>query len=211
MSKDQPSAGLMDGQSAPDPSMRDIIASISRLIAEDSRTSEPARVSWRDKTSILELTDANADDGSVIKLGVGEPLDTPSASIPPARTGDADGAAAAVIRANTRESDDALVSAASAETAVAAFGRLGTAAREHRVVPGPLLGPNGPTLEDIIRDALRPLMRAWLDEHLPGIVERAGAGGNRALCAGGGAALRMTLLYSCRDFLRATALNGFNG
>lgn len=30
----------------------------------------------------------------------------------------------------------------------------------------------GPALEDIVRDELRPLLRAWLDTHLPGLVER---------------------------------------
>jgi cell pole-organizing protein PopZ len=30
----------------------------------------------------------------------------------------------------------------------------------------------GPTLEDIVRDEMRPLLKAWLDEHLPPLVER---------------------------------------
>ena len=29
----------------------------------------------------------------------------------------------------------------------------------------------GRTLEDVVRELLRPMMKAWLDEHLPGIVE----------------------------------------
>jgi uncharacterized protein len=146
--------------------MQDIIASISRIIAEDSRTSEPKRGSWRDKTSVLELTDAIADDGSVRKLGSGNsPAPQAAPPEPLARTGDPQTAAAA-------EPGDPLVSAASAETAVAAFGRLGAAVRERRVIPSPMLGPNGPTLEEIVRDALRPLLRAWLDEHLPAVVER---------------------------------------
>ena len=31
---------------------------------------------------------------------------------------------------------------------------------------------SGPTLEEIVRDELRPLLRSWLDTHLPGLVER---------------------------------------
>jgi cell pole-organizing protein PopZ len=38
--------------------------------------------------------------------------------------------------------------------------------------PGPALGAAGRTLEEIVRDALHPLLRAWLDAHLPDIVER---------------------------------------
>jgi uncharacterized protein len=29
-----------------------------------------------------------------------------------------------------------------------------------------------PTLEDVVREALCPMLKSWLDEHLPGIVER---------------------------------------
>jgi cell pole-organizing protein PopZ len=31
----------------------------------------------------------------------------------------------------------------------------------------------GRTLEDVVRELLRPLLKAWLDEHLPGIVQAA--------------------------------------
>ena len=34
-------------------------------------------------------------------------------------------------------------------------------------------------LDEIVRDLLRPLLQTWLDENLPGIVERLVAGGNR--------------------------------
>ena len=30
----------------------------------------------------------------------------------------------------------------------------------------------GPTLEDMVRDEIRPLVKSWLDEHLPPMVER---------------------------------------
>ncbi|WP_052945317.1 DUF2497 domain-containing protein, partial [Acidisphaera rubrifaciens] len=30
----------------------------------------------------------------------------------------------------------------------------------------------GPTLEDLVREELRPLLKAWLDTHLPPLVER---------------------------------------
>jgi len=31
---------------------------------------------------------------------------------------------------------------------------------------------NSRTLDDLVRELLRPLLKAWLDEHLPGMVER---------------------------------------
>ena len=29
-----------------------------------------------------------------------------------------------------------------------------------------------PTLEDVVRDTLRPMLKSWLDENLPSVVER---------------------------------------
>ena len=36
----------------------------------------------------------------------------------------------------------------------------------------PIARGNSPTLEDIVRDEIRPLVKSWLDEHLPPMVER---------------------------------------
>jgi len=39
-------------------------------------------------------------------------------------------------------------------------------------VPDILLGQGGITLEQMIREELRPLLKAWLDANLPPLVER---------------------------------------
>jgi uncharacterized protein len=67
---------------------------------------------------------------------------------------------------------NALLSAVTSDAAIAAFARLGNIAAELRRQPGPSLAAASRTLEEIVHDALRPLLRAWLDAHLPGIVER---------------------------------------
>jgi len=64
--------------------------------------------------------------------------------------------------------DERLVSDVAALAAATAFGRLAAAPRVRREPP--LVG--GRPLDDIVRDLLRPLLRTWLDENLPGIVER---------------------------------------
>ncbi len=33
-------------------------------------------------------------------------------------------------------------------------------------------GQNTPTLEDMAKEMLRPMLKSWLDENLPGLVER---------------------------------------
>ena len=35
-----------------------------------------------------------------------------------------------------------------------------------------VLVQNARTLEDLVREMLRPMLRSWLDENLPGLVER---------------------------------------
>jgi cell pole-organizing protein PopZ len=68
--------------------------------------------------------------------------------------------------------DERLVSDWASTAAGAAFARLASAPRE----PGPEreLAPGAAdrTLEDLVRDLLRPVLQTWLDEHLPGIVEQ---------------------------------------
>lgn len=57
-----------------------------------------------------------------------------------------------------------LVSDRAAEAAASAFGKLS------QVVAMPA---EGRTLEDVVRELLRPLLQQWLDDHLPAIVEQA--------------------------------------
>ncbi len=59
---------------------------------------------------------------------------------------------------------EGLVSDPIAAVAAATFGKL----------TSDLLVPHSDrTLEDVVRDLLRPLLQTWLDENLPGIVQRA--------------------------------------
>ena len=35
-----------------------------------------------------------------------------------------------------------------------------------------VISRNGPSIEDVVREEVRPLVKNWLDAHLPGMVER---------------------------------------
>ena len=35
-----------------------------------------------------------------------------------------------------------------------------------------MLGQNARTLEDLVKEMLRPMLKAWLDDNLPGLVDR---------------------------------------
>jgi len=180
------------GKSPPDPSMEEIIASISRLIAEDKPpTSRPAGTpspaeagapAPMESSDILELTQVVNQDGSVRRV-------SPWAEIAAAPSGAPEAPTAAAVDATGRiepltphtdaaleptldPGHDRLISPATSGAAAAAFARLGGLPRERRNETERPLGGAERTLEEIVREILRPLLQAWLDSHLPDIVER---------------------------------------
>ncbi len=62
------------------------------------------------------------------------------------------------------EKDDGMLSSQASSAITNAFGML---ARERDVSVG-----SGVSLEEIVTQLMKPLLSAWLDEHLPEIVER---------------------------------------
>jgi uncharacterized protein len=179
-------------KSQPEPSMEEIIASISRLIAEDK---DPAgkRVGTKaqsagaapapgETSDILELTQVVNEDGSVRRV-------SPWAEVAAAQSASPDPPAASPADATGRSEPlpshadaarepkldsgrERIVSAATSGAAAAAFAQLGALPREQRNEPELTLGGVERTLEEIVREMLRPLLQSWLDNHLPGIVER---------------------------------------
>jgi cell pole-organizing protein PopZ len=149
-----------NAKSPSEPSMEEIIASISRIITEDKKPNEGPHPMSRESGDILNLTDAVNEDGSVRRL---VPLaDGPSAQSPVTPAASAEQPALA----------ERILSSATSGAAAAAFAQLGALPRERRRECELPLGGAERTLEDVVRDLLRPLLQAWLDEHLPGIVER---------------------------------------
>lgn len=63
-----------------------------------------------------------------------------------------------------------LVAPAAAAAAAASVGQLVRAVTQER---GSAISRGGPTIEDVVREEVRPMLKEWLDNHLPGIVERA--------------------------------------
>jgi cell pole-organizing protein PopZ len=66
-------------------------------------------------------------------------------------------------------SADALLAPAVAAAAAASVSQLVRAVASER---GSAVHRGGPSIEDVVREELRPLLKEWLDQHLPGIVDR---------------------------------------
>jgi cell pole-organizing protein PopZ len=163
--------------------MEEIIASISRIITEDKRPGEPVRPVPSKKSDVLELTEAVNEDGSVRRVTPlaehpTRPFGGPTTAVDPSG-----GSGTAGIDPGLSHADvgleprlelgrERIVSTATSEAAAAAFAQLGALPRERHRGRELTLGAAEHTLEDIVRGMLRPLLQAWLDEHLPGVVER---------------------------------------
>jgi cell pole-organizing protein PopZ len=70
-----------------------------------------------------------------------------------------------------------LIDGSAAGAAADAFSRLSLAVQESVPTPaagdpGLLVGGNQQTIEDLVKDMLRPMLKDWLDRNLPGVVER---------------------------------------
>jgi uncharacterized protein len=172
-----------NAKSTPEPSMEEIIASISRIITEEKKPDETARAVTPRETDILELTEVVDEDGSIRRVTpqAGRP-DAPSAApadaTGPAPTDPGKAVEPELPRLQTGPNvrpeigRERIVSSATSGAAAAAFAQLGALPRERRREGELPLGGADRTLEDLVRDLLRPLLQSWLDENLPGIVER---------------------------------------
>jgi uncharacterized protein len=178
VAKPQPNP-LTPGHPMAEPSMEEIIASISRIIAGDNRSAEAMRPVRAENSEILELTEAIEADGSVRRLAPA----AASAAAAGAGKEPSSGLAAARIEPDPPRTDPAtgaksdhlgerILSSATSGAAASAFARLGAVPREQRVEGERTIGAADRTLEEVVRDTLRPLLQAWLDDHLPSLVER---------------------------------------
>lgn len=68
------------------------------------------------------------------------------------------------------EAADRLISENSAINSVSSLSALAAAVDTHRRAVDPSIGPR--TIEDLVKDVMRPMIREWLDDNLPSLVER---------------------------------------
>jgi cell pole-organizing protein PopZ len=164
-----------------EPSMEEILASIRRIIADDSNA-QPRAASKPDaetdqpvNTVLAPSEDASPAEADVLELT--QPVEAGPAfkavrgsdvmfreeqrrAPEPAITAPATAQAAAPQEHTMRDQD--LLSPSSTAAVSAAFNALaGTVLTEH-----------ARSLEDIVREMLRPMLKQWLEENLPGLVER---------------------------------------
>ena len=163
-----PLAGLPPsaGPSGSDPSMDDILASIRRILNEDEL--QPT------SPSILEAG-MKPDDTLVLDQSMLVEAGNVAPPIAQALTAQAPTAQAVAAHAFFDAQSvlpaphEGLVAPAAAASAASSVAMLVQALAGNR---GTQTHRQGPTIEDVVRDEIRPILKAWLDHHLPPLVER---------------------------------------
>ena len=162
----------MSEQTSQEPTMEEILASIRRIISEDDVPADGAAPEAEPEAEPAQAAapafvpepepEAEDDDGALELTERVETLGdldvyTPTVNEEPEP-------AYAPPPAAPVEVGEGLVGAVAANAAASAFGQLSAAIQ---------MPADGRTLEDVVRELLRPLLQQWLDDNLPGIVQTA--------------------------------------
>ena len=156
-----------DGQPGGDPSMEDILASIRRILSED----EAEQANPHAAPEVVPLDPAMLVEEPPAPPPPAPPLPTPPRLEEPPRAAapppppPPPPQAPAVARGPA-----GLLAPEAAEAASHSVGSLlRTLATERQQVA---VRAGGPTIEDLVREEIRPLLKTWLDANLPQLVER---------------------------------------
>jgi len=193
-------AETAENANAEDQSMEEILQSIRRIITEDeaeegAETAETAaEAEPEDDSDVLELTeifedDAPADapaeepaetesdileniDAMIVEAG-GEAEPPQAPEMPPQQQYEP-AAAVTDVAEIPQASADTLVSDVTAASAAAMLSRVKQQEAPTPIANGAALPPfaSGATMESLVMETMRPMLKAWLEVHLPEIVEK---------------------------------------
>lgn len=131
------------GDMSREPSMEDILSSIRRVIARDEAPGARAQRAAAPSEDILDLNEE--EDDAVAESA----LDDSGAST----------------------AQEELVSVASADAARQSLEALTAAMAPAAAAAAATVPAGGRSLEDVVVDAMRPMLKQWLDANLPAMVE----------------------------------------
>lgn len=160
---------------AQDPAMDDILASIRRILNEDETPPGAGAAPEADSGPAPGPAPAGAEPLDLTESMLVQHDNGPSRAEPPPA---AVSPPAAPVTANEPAGEperppglgaEALVAPAVAAATAGAMGKLLRAVVQERAAT---VSRGGPSIEDVVREELRPLLKEWLDQHLPPIVER---------------------------------------
>ena len=145
------------GDVSAEPSMEDILSSIKRIIAEEG-DDRPLRPRRNGSVRSVAAAPAISEDAPEEVLELSDPMPPAGSRAAPSGTASASAGGAQSTAGATLLSE---------QTAQATRGALDALSR---LLVKPEPATDG-TLEGLVREMLRPMLREWLDAHLPELVE----------------------------------------
>jgi cell pole-organizing protein PopZ len=158
-----------------DPSMEDILASIRRILNEGETESAGPAVTDAEVAAVVAETAPHATETVAPVAETHEPASAAAAD--PIEAEDNDD----VFELDTdmMVADTATMPAAEAETPIASTEASAAASQSVSALKKALseraaqiYTKPSVSLEDVVREEVRPMLKAWLDAHLPAVVER---------------------------------------
>ena len=143
----------MSDDAGQEPSMEEILASIRKIISEDGEETEEEK-----ETQAVPEPEPEPEEDDVLELvDEVEPEPAPVAELEEIT----------LVDEVIDEKTEGLISAATTAAGATAFAQLAGA-----MEPKMPLGGVDRTLESLVKEVMRPLLRDWLDANLPAVVER---------------------------------------
>jgi cell pole-organizing protein PopZ len=143
---------MSEPENQSEPSMDDILASIRKIISEEGpEGAQGAQPAGDGDEEVLELTQVVKDDGSLSEL-------------------DREGAGQGSAAQGGTPTSGGLVSSTAAAAATSSIAELAGSLR--REPPSKSVIGGGKPLDALVREALDPYLRAWLDANLGKLVDR---------------------------------------
>jgi cell pole-organizing protein PopZ len=168
-------ADAQEPQAAPagqEPSMEEILASIRKIIAD-----EPAAAAANGAPAandVLELTQMVQEDGSVVDLKAPEPPKETRMAPPPPPPPPQPPSPPVVEK--KPEAPPSLISEPAAAASASALSSLASTVEIERLSAVPasatFLGNGAKTIEEMVVELMKPLLKDWLDKNLPAAVDR---------------------------------------
>ena len=161
-----PVPGPTGGAAGGDPAMEDILASIRRILNEDeapaSKQATPEAAEPLNLTEEMLVSEMPPAPPEPAMAEPAQPEPEPEEYQPMAPS-DHDQNALPV------SSHAGLIAPEAAAATTAAVGHLIRAVAQERTST---ISRGGVSIEDVVREEIRPLLKEWLDQHLPPLVER---------------------------------------
>ena len=178
----------MTDPSAPEPTMEEILASIRRIISEDDAPPAAAAEPEPDAVAAAPAPDPVVPEPDPVEVA---PAPTPFAPEPEVADDDVleltdryeEGLSESIGDLEVAPSEpastsyDSLVGDSAAASAASAFAGLAASFKAPEAPPSSrgqdLNFASGATVEGMVAEMLRPMLKDWLDSHLPQIVQTA--------------------------------------